>query len=462
MSNKEIIINADTALTPSGWSDNVFVKIDKEGKISEVSKTQPKALKTPLIKVDVLLPAITNLHSHSFQRAMAGLTEKRGRQSFDSFWTWRELMYKFLKILTPEDIFSITAFGQMEMLKSGYACVTEFHYLHHQPDGSPYENIAATSHKIIEASEWSGIGLCLLPVLYEQGGCDGKALEGGQLRFGNKLDSFSKLVNETKRIIDKRSDFHLGLAAHSLRAVSIDSLNQFTKIHEGPFHMHVAEQDAEVEEILQNYGQRPVEWVLNNIDLDHQWCLIHCTQMTKKEANMLAKSNATVGLCPITEANLGDGVFNGKEYIQYDGNFGIGTDSNIKIELSEEMRMLEYSQRLSQKQRVLLANNKHSNGRFLFEKVVKGGSMASRRKSGKIESGYLADLISLDMEDVYLKGTRNDLILDSWIFSAKNNVIKNLWSAGRHLISDGQYIKEKEIISLYKNTMKNLNEKISL
>ena len=462
MSNKEIIINANTALTPSGWTDNVFVQIDKAGKISSVSKGKPQSLKTSVINVDVLLPAVANLHSHSFQRAMAGLTEKRGKQSVDSFWTWRELMYKFLNLLTPEDIFSITAFGQMEMIKSGYSSVAEFHYVHHQPDGKHYQNIAETSHKIIEASEWSGIGLCLLPVLYEQGGCDGRALIGGQLRFGNKLDSFSKLVDETKRIMDKNSDFHLGLAAHSLRAVSIESLNRFTKTHEGPFHIHVAEQDAEVEEIIHSYGQRPIEWILNNLDINHNWCLIHCTQMTNLETKKLASTKATVGLCPITEANLGDGIFNGKEFIKHNGNFGVGTDSNIKIELLEEIRMLEYSQRLSEKQRVVLANNNNSNGRFLFDKVVEGGATASKRSSGKIEAGYLADLISLDMEDIYLIGAKNDLILDSWIFSSKNNAIKNLWSAGRHLISDGQYKKEKEITDLYKNTMKKLNEKINI
>ena len=461
MNNKEKIIKAKSALLPSGWSKNVCVEINDLGYINKVSDNDIIKKTHNITNVDLLLPSVSNLHSHSFQRAMAGHTETRGNNQKDSFWTWRDLMYKFLKYLSPEDIFSITSLGQMEMLKSGYSSVAEFHYLHHQYNGDEYDNIAEISQAIIEASKTSGIGLTLLPVLYEQGGCDGRPLEGGQKRFGNSIDQFEKLFETIQKELTSIQDFNIGIAAHSLRAVKLESLKYAKNLSKSPFHIHVAEQEKEVDEILSFYGERPVQWLLNNMELDENWCLIHCTQMSKKETLDLASCGAVIGLCPITEANLGDGIFNGEHYFHSEGKFGVGTDSNINIDLREEIKMLEYSQRLALKQRVIYASNKKSNGRMLFDSILNGGSKASGRNSGKIEKGFCADLMSLDMKNIDLYGSEGDTCLDKWIFCSQEKLISNLWSVGRHVVIDGRHIFEEKIKEQYKKTILNLKNKIN-
>ena len=459
MNNKEMIIKAKSALLPNGWSDNVYVQIGNQGKISGVSFEAIEKKDAKTINVDFLLPAVANLHSHSFQRAMAGLTEKKGKDGNDSFWTWRDLMYKFLDLLTPEDILSITAFGQMEMLKAGFSSVAEFHYLHHQKNGNPYNSISQMSQSIIEASKETGIGLCLLPVLYERGGCDNRPLTKGQKRFGNNFDQFVKLINEVKIHSENTLNCNLGVAAHSLRAVRKESLEQIEKLLNGPIHIHAAEQDQEVDEILSAYGQRPVEWLLNNMDINKRWCLIHCTQMTEDETIKLSKSGAVAGLCPVTEANLGDGIFNGLDFFNNNGTFGVGTDSNINISLIEELKMLEYSQRLSTKKRAVLSDKNRSTGRVLFDKSLFGGSLATQRETGEISIGKTADLISLDHNIIDLNERNKDTILDYLVFSSQGNAINNVWSAGSLVIDNGRHFNQEMITKRYKNTMTSLREK---
>ena len=377
---------AEQALIEGNWRQSVAVEIDPEGRISNVDHDAPKVGKC----VGALLPAPCNLHSHAFQRAMAGLTERRGPRGNDTFWTWRELMFRFLDTLTPDDIEAITAFVQMEMLEAGYACVGEFHYVHHQPDGSPYSDIGELSARIAAAAQTSGIGLTLLPVLYSQAGCDGAALARGQVRFGNDLDRFAVLHTRAREIARALpADAAIGVAPHSLRAVSQDGLCDAIDLAEvGPLHMHLAEQTGEVEEVEAAYGQRPVDWLLSHHDVDARWCLIHCTQMTDAETVALAQTGAVAGLCPITESSLGDGIFNATGFVSHGGHFGIGSDSNIRISLSEELRTLEYSQRLRDRHRAILSDAARSTGRLLFDQTARGGAQALGRLSGQIAVGH--------------------------------------------------------------------------
>ena len=321
MKIKKQIIHAKNALLPNGWAQDIFIKIDEHGKISEIIKDKIIPKKDVSYNEEIILPAMNNLHSHSFQRAMAGLSEKQSPGGNDSFWTWRDLMYKFLNLLTPEDIYSITAFSQMEMLEAGYSCVGEFHYIHNEIGGNHYSNIAELSEKVLEASSDSGINICLLPVLYERGGCDGRDLIGGQLRFKNTFDSYAKLIEKNTELTSKSDNFSLGVAAHSLRAVNDYNIEKMIDLIDGPIHIHVAEQVKEVEEIEEAYKLKPVEWLLENQDINEKWCLIHCTQMTENETLALASSGAVAGLCPVTEANLGDGIFNGLEFFKNKGIF---------------------------------------------------------------------------------------------------------------------------------------------
>lgn len=454
---------AEHALTSDGWQSDVSIEIDATGQISKVTANQ-KASGT---RAGIVLPAVANLHSHAFQRAMAGMTETRGPDPHnssgswhkrDSFWSWRKLMYRFLHHLTPDDVESIAAFGQMEMLESGYTSVGEFHYLHHQASGKPYTQLAEMSERIIAASVHSGIGLTLLPVLYEQGGCDGRALTGGQMRFGNSFDQFAKMYADTQSYIaNNHPTVGLGIAPHSLRAVSQTSLTNAHALVDGaPFHIHIAEQDAEVQEIENAWKARPVEWLLDQHAVDKSWCLIHATQMLPTETEKLAKSGAIAGLCPITESNLGDGIFDGARYLQHDGAWGIGTDSNVRISLSEELRTLEYSQRLRDKSRAVYATEARSTGRVLLDAALKGGAQALQRETGSIAVGQMADLMALDSSSSSFLAVENDHWLDAWIFANDDRLITDVWSAGAHVVSEGRHVHREKIDSRYRKTMSSL------
>ena len=335
-----------------GGQKDITVFIEN-GQISEI-RTQADTFDK---HVDILLPAPVNLHSHSFQRAMSGLTEERGPQGQDSFWTWRQLMYRFLDSLMPDHVGTIAEFVFMEMLEAGFAAVAEFHYLHHDAKGKQYNDLSEMAAQITHAATNSGIGLTLLPVLYIQGGCDGRHLMGGQRRFGCDLDLFEKLFTQTAAgIANAPSDFGVGVAPHSLRAVPPHALSRVQNMcPRGPIHMHLAEQINEVDEVLAYLNARPAEWLMDNACIDERWCLIHCTQITDQETTQLAQTGAVAGLCPITESNLGDGIFNGRKFFHAGGKFGIGSDSNIHIALWHELATLEYSQRLRDQSRATLA-----------------------------------------------------------------------------------------------------------
>ncbi len=449
---------AETALTADGWQNHVLVSVDGTGTIAKVEPdTGPAGYRT-----GILLPAPVNLHSHAFQRAMAGLTEARGPDPSDSFWTWRQLMYRFLDQLTPDHVEAITAFVQMEMLEAGYAAVAEFHYLHHQTDGTPYDNVAELSTRICAAAAETGIGLTLLPVLYEHGGCDGRALGAGQKRFGNAPDKYASLQQAAaKAATALPEDTIVGVAPHSLRAVSRDGLKFADWLAtDTPIHMHLAEQVAEVEEVEAAWGKRPVDWLLSNHKVNERWCLIHCTQMTPDETTRLAATGAVAGLCPITESSLGDGMFDGVRYAAANGRFGVGSDSNIHISLAEELRTLEYSQRLRDRGRAMLATPDRSTGRVLFDGACSGGAQAAGRNCGSIRPGGLADLVSLDAGNPNLAGRSGDAVLDSFIFAGGNELVSDVWAAGRHCVHEGNHMARGRIIQRYIDTIQSLNNSL--
>ena len=447
---------AEQALTDGGWRHDVGVAIAGYGRIAAVESGCPARGR----RVGILLPAPVNLHSHAFQRAMAGLTEQRGPDPRDSFWTWRRLMYRFLERIGPEALESIAAFAQMQMLEAGFAAVAEFHYVHHQPDGEPYSRLSELSNRVVVAASETGIGLTLLPVLYRYGGCDGKSLEGAQLRFGNSLERFARLREEADaaaRGLD--ADARTGVAIHSLRAVDPEGLAFAASLApRDPVHIHVAEQTAEVEEVEACLGARPVEWLVDNTGVDERWCLVHATHMTPGETAALARSGAVAGLCPITEASLGDGIFPGVRYRARGGRFGVGSDSNIRISLVEELRMLEYSQRLRDRARAVLAGPGKSTGRTLFEGAAHGGARAAMRDAGSIAPGRWADLVALDGETADLAGKKGDSLLDSFIFAGGDRMVTDLWSAGRHVVSDGRHVRHDRITRRYIDAVEKLQE----
>jgi len=441
-------IFANRALLPQGWAENVSVRVGDDGRIVTVAaNAQPEA---DASHVDLLVPALANLHSHTFQRAMAGLTEARGPSERDSFWTWREVMYRFLDVLTPDEIETIAAFAFMEMQEAGFAAVAEFHYLHNAPGGARYDDPAELSLRIASASNETGIGLTLLPVHYAQGGVDGRPLAGGQLRFRNDRDSFETLVERVPGIVGNlRADANWGVAPHSLRAVGRDDLRALAGIApDRPMHMHIAEQEKEIDETLAVFGARPMEWLLGEHDVSRRWCLIHCTHMTPDETIRLAASGAVAGLCPVTEANLGDGIFDGARYLGEGGRFGVGSDSNIRISAVEELRQFEYSQRLRDRLRVVLAEPGQSAGRRLYGKALQGGAQALGRESGAIEAGKWADLVAV--ESGPFAALSGDAALDAWMFSSGNAAVTDLWSAGRHSVRQGRHVARDPIAARYR------------
>ena len=451
-------IFAKQALTPTGWQQDITIEIDDTGLISTISKGGTQTAHS----VGVLLPAQANVHSHSFQRAMAGLAEQRGPDGND-FWSWRNVMYHFLEILTPEDIQHIAAQVQMEMLEAGYASIGEFHYLHHQHGGASYDQAEEMSLRLFEAAKLTGIGYTHLPVLYMRGGLDGRPLEGGQLRFGCTIDAFQSLHGKmAKHFPSLPSDYVLGVAPHSLRAVSISGMNAALELSpSGPVHIHAAEQIAEVKSVTEALGSAPVRWLLEYMPVNERWCLIHATHMDQTEISNFAKSGAVAGLCPITEANLGDGIFEAKRFLEQGGAFGVGSDSNVKIALAEEFRMLETSQRLRDLRRVVLTDNKTpSNGRFLYERAARGGAQALGRNSGRIEVGLQADLVALDDTHYSIAELKGDAILDAWIFACDDAIVSEVWAAGRHVVKNGRHKNHDSIASEFTKTITKLRRSL--
>jgi len=403
------------------------------------------------IRVDTLLPAPGNLHSHAFQRAMAGMTERRARGR-DSFWTWRDLMYRFLAHLTPEQVEAIAALVYVEMLEAGYAAVGEFHYVHHQPDGTPYAARAELSERIFAAAAETGIGLTHLPVLYSYGGAGRAPLATGQARFATTPDGFAALLAEARAgAAALPEDTVVGIAPHSLRATSPEDLAAILPLAAGaPIHIHAAEQPREVEDVRAWLGARPVEWLLAEAGAGPGWCLIHATHLTGEETAALARSGAVAGLCAITEANLGDGPFGGAAYLAAGGRFGIGSDSNVRIALGEELRTLEYGQRLRDLARNVMGPEEGSVGAALYLGAAAGAARALGRDAGRIEAGRLADLVAVDGAHPALCLLGEDQLLDGLCFAAGGDCVTDVWSAGRHVVRAGRHVARERVVARYR------------
>jgi len=378
-----------------------------------------------------LQPGLPNLHSHAFQRAMAGLTERRGGES-DSFWTWREQMYRFVGRLTPDDLEAIAAMAYLEMLEAGFSWVAEFHYLHHQPDGRPYGNIAEMSERIVAAATEVGIGLTLLPVFYRQGGFGGKPPSDAQRRFLNDRDSYARIM-ET-RVPDGR----IGIAPHSLRAVTLDDLKWAAETWRGrPAHIHVSEQTREVDDCLAAHGRRPIDLLMDMVAVDEHWCLVHATHADAGERARMAKAGAIAGLCPITEANLGDGLFDVPDFLAQGGRFGVGSDSLVRISAADELRTLEYGQRLIHRRRNVLGAAHRSTGQRLFDAALAGGRQAV---------GVAADDALVELEGN----------IDYWLFSADNTAIRSVRRNGVRLVENGRHKDRERIAARYRAALDRL------
>jgi formiminoglutamate deiminase len=422
-------LHLETALMPDGWRHDVVVTVE-HGTITSVGA----AGSGPAERISgVGVPGLPNLHSHAFQRAMAGLTERRGSEAA-SFWTWREQMYRFVERLTPDDLESIAALAYVEMLEAGFTSVAEFHYLHHQPDGRPYDNVAEMSERIVAAADTVGIGLTLLPVLYRQGGFLGTPASDGQRRFLNTRESYARLM-ETKV-----PGGTIGIAPHSLRAVTLDDLKwAAATFPEGPAHIHISEQTREVDDCLTAHKKRPIDLLMDTVEVDARWFLIHATHADASEIARMAKAQATVGLCPITEANLGDGLFDVAALLDHGGRFGIGSDSNVRISAADELRTLEYGQRLTRRQRNVLGEPARSTGRRLFEAALGPNAIAP---------GQRADFVVLDGE-----GFQGDAVLDHWLFAADNGAIKSVYRGGVPVVQNGRHKERERIIPRYRSAL---------
>lgn len=434
----------ESALLGEGWAKNVRIGLAGRRIASIETDVQPSGERH-----GIALPGLCNVHSHGFQRGMAGLSERRGRPD-DDFWSWREVMYRFLDRLTPDDIAAITAQAYVEMLETGFTRVGEFHYLHNDTDGRRYADPAETAGAIVVAAETSGIGLTLLPVFYAHGDFRGAPPAAGQRRFLSDVDGFARLVEASRAKLPAGAV--LGVAPHSLRAVTPGELAAILPLAEGPIHIHAAEQMKEVEACVAWSGARPVEWLLDNAGVDARWCLIHATHLTDAECGGLAASGAVAGLCPVTEANLGDGIFPAIRYIAGGGRIGVGTDSNILVDAPGELRGLEYSQRLAHRRRALLADEGASVGRTLLDAAVTGGAQALGVEGG-LAVGAPADIVSLDPQHPALAGTRGDSVLDAWIFAARHGAIESVWRDGRKWVSSGRHIAAEAVAARYRRTV---------
>jgi len=398
------------------------------------------------------LQGITNAHSHAFQRAMAGLAEVQTDPT-DSFWTWREQMYRYAGMIEPDDLEAIAAQLYVEMLKSGYTAVCEFHYLHHQRDGQPYADHAAMSRALMAAAAQTGIDFCLLPVLYMQGGFDGRPLSARQQRFGHRVDAFLALLETLRR--DESESMQVGMALHSLRAVPIDAMHAVLDAERDsarPIHIHIAEQIAEVDECLALRGARPLSWLLANAEVDARWTLVHATHVSAQEIQSIAKGGATVCLCPTTEANLGDGLFPLAEFLAADGRISIGSDSHISVSPVEEIRWLEYGQRLQAQRRCIgVGREEKSVGTHLYRAVRMGGA----RSVGAV-IGAGSSTLTLDTSHPLLTARTPAQMLDTWIFSGNAPLVREVRVRDRVVVRDGHHIDEDRIAARYRVTMARL------
>ena len=448
-----MLYHAAFALLGTGVVPDVTLDIAADGTLTRVAANTPPAAGASRID-GLVLPGMANVHGHAFQRAMAGLTEW-DKAGADNFWSWRDSMYRFAARLTPESQRAIAAWLYVEQVKSGYTAAAEFHYLHHKPDGAPHAPPTAMMDAIIAAADESGIMLTLLPTLYMTGGADGRPLNEGQKRFGNTLDQFFKLSEAARKNLGLHK---MGLAFHSLRAVPAAAVKEAIAAwpKSEPIHIHAAEQAGEIEECVAQLKQRPVEFLLS-LGADARWCLIHSTHMTDEETAALARSKAVAGLCPTTEANLGDGIFPLADYLKNSGRFAIGGDSHVSTDPAEELRALEYSQRLkSLKRNVAASHDAPHTGARLWALAARGGAQALGLNAGEIKQDARADLVVIDASHVSLAGRAKEFLLDSYVFTAGRDAVRDVMVGGKWLVRNRRHPREDALRENYLNSVKSL------
>ncbi|NQZ26015.1 MAG: formimidoylglutamate deiminase [Colwellia sp.] len=455
---------AENILLKDGWAAKQTITIE-QGVITAIEAGMIAGAE---IAKGAVIPGMVNCHSHAFQRAFAGFSEQ-GSEGQDSFWTWRKIMYQFLALLTDVDAKNIAKQLYIEMLKMGYTRVAEFHYLHHDIDGSTYDanategstsktipskgssaNLATMAQAIFTAAKESGIGLTLLPVLYQHGGFGEQAPNDGQKRFINSTKQFNQLVSDCFALSEQYSNTNVGIAPHSLRAVDKASLiSAVTHVRgldkQAPIHIHISEQQKEVDDCLQHYGKRPVQWLLDNIELDKFWCLIHATHIDEAERKGIIAKQAIAGICPTTEANLGDGIFPTTEFLAEQGTIAIGSDSHISVNPIEELRWLEYAQRLIKQQRAILASDEQASvGQNLWQQAAQGGAQSTNSNTGCLAIGKQADLLVLDSDKTKLYANANQHLLDSMIFASQQNPVADVMVNGVWQIRAQQHVEQEQ------------------
>ena len=445
---------ADRLWRAGGWEAEVAFEVTAAGKLLDGTGLLDDSDGASESIGHWVLPGMPNLHSHAFQRAMAGLAERKGKPD-DSFWSWREAMYRFAATIGPDQLQAIAAQLYVEMLKAGYTRVCEFHYLHQQPDGKPYVEPAAMSLALVRAARDAGIGLTLLPVLYLSGGFDGRPLGERQRRFGHDLDGYLRLLETLQG--QAGDDLRVGIALHSLRAVPAQAMREVLAsplASAGPVHIHIAEQIGEVQDCLATRGARPVEWLFEHASVDARWCLVHATHLTEAETAQIAASGAVVGLCPTTEANLGDGVFPLPAYLDAGGTLGIGSDSHISVSPVEELRWLEYGQRLQTRHRNIAARHPgDSVGETLWRAALRGGTQASGLPAGELRAGARADLIVLDEASPLLAARDERSVLDSFLFAGNTPLVRDVMCGGRWVVRNFRHRDEERIAASYRQAV---------
>jgi len=450
-------IHVKEVLLADGWASDKTLVIDN-GMITDILDGDQNSDASH----SVIIPGMINCHSHAFQRAFAGFSEQ-GSDSKDSFWTWRQVMYKFLSQLTAEDAQVIATQLYIEMLKAGYTRVAEFHYLHHEQSGDVYQPLSTMAKAIFESAQTSGIGLTMLPVLYRFSGFGPQPATEGQRRFINTTEQFNQLVTECFELSNQYSNANVGIAPHSLRAVDKPSLEQAVSHvrsldDKAPIHIHIAEQVKEVDDCIAHYGKRPVQWLLDEVETDEYWCLIHATHIDETERRKMAELGVIAGICPTTEANLGDGIFPTTEFLEEGGVFAVGSDSHISVDAVEELRWLEYAQRLIKQQRAVLANSKSPSVGFnLWQKAAKGGAQSTNSNTGELAIGKQADLLVIDQTKLGLFANGNEHKLDSLIFASQHNMIKDVMVDGNWVIQDYKHSHEAVSAEKFTNLLTRLN-----
>ena len=447
---------AERALLPTGWANDVRFEVGADGRLTQVeanaSADAAERLRGPV------LAGMPNLHSHAFQRAMAGLAEVAGNPN-DSFWTWRDLMYRMVGKINPAQLHIIARQLYIEMLKAGYTSVAEFHYVHHDADGQPYADRTELSRQISQAAASSGIGLTLLPVLYTHSGFGGQAPNDGQRRFINSTEQYLDLQARLQPILAAQPAQQLGLCFHSLRAVTPQQITDVLAASDPacPVHIHIAEQQKEVDDCLAWSGKRPLQWLYDNVEVDDRWCLVHATHADPDEVTRMAKSRAIAGLCLTTEANLGDGIFPAVEFLAQGGRMGIGSDSHVSLSVVEELRWLEYGQRLrDQRRNRLYRSDQPMVGRTLFDAALDGGTQALGQPIGRLEVGKRADWVVLDGNDPYLATATDDGILNRWLFAGGDRQVRDVLVNGQWVVRDGRHAGEEDSSRAFTQVLREL------